>query len=85
MDDKELVEIWRKEFELIAAKNYRISKNESGHYRDEDTIFLWSGFLMAKRNQPSVVLPKDCGNGKIESKKAKERLTAAGIKYTIGE
>lgn len=89
--DKELVEVWRAEFEswydAHTRFNYGVSYHfgANGKYCFDDIELAWQSFLAAKRSQPSVVLPKDYGNGKVEAKAVHAALTAAGIKYTIGE
>lgn len=118
MDDKELVEVWRKEHKalLLATNNWCIANFQEvdGAYYDWHLQASWEGFLMAKRIQPSVVLPKNAeinhlavdtaGEYDWNTIEAKEKymnaftdgalmicddiarsLTAAGIKYTIGE
>lgn len=69
-----------------------------GKYCFADVELSWQSFLAAKRAQPSVVLPKnyytadahDMHGSAIEAfdnaiDDVKAALTAAGIKYTIGE
>ena len=95
MDDKELVEVWRKEFEKIYSNGVNVDRHNEGDYVRDSTEYLWQGFLMAKRSQPSVVLPKPewfyhadntmCETCSYSADEINERLTAAGIKYTIGE
>lgn len=93
-----MVEVWRAEHKsLLLATNIWCLANFQeldGVYYDWHLQASWEGFLMAKRSQPSVVLPKDCHannstlfrNGFISALKAvKHELAAAGIKYTIGE
>jgi hypothetical protein len=93
-EDKELVEVWRKQFESEYGAHARYP---SGHYVSVGDRMAWEGFLIAKRSQPSVVLPKpiSINDASVSSKqrithndllvKIAERLTAAGIKYTTGE
>lgn len=73
----DLETVWQDEFGELAMKN-------GNEWMLHDGNAAWQGFLMAKRSQPSVVLPKDYGNGKIEAKAVHKSLTAAGIKYKVG-
>lgn len=82
MTNDKQIEYWRKEFELIAGKSHAISKNESGNYRDEDTAFLWLGFLMAKRSMPIVKIDMLSRFGSPDDILA--CISEAGIKYTVG-
>ena len=81
-EDKELVEVWREEFE-----DWINSQFWSECFRGSDKAEYFKVWLAAKRSQPSVVLPDSddyvykCG---YESS-VRDALTAAGIKYTIGE
>lgn len=88
MDDKELVEVWRKEFELTVSPQH-LHKFPSGTYNCEEVDLMWQGFQRAKRSQPSVVLPKEIQSIVMPSVFNAEdiytSLTAAGIKYTIEE
>lgn len=81
MGDKELVDVWRKEFESL--------HNNLASYKESEKDAMWRGFLMAKRSQPSVVLPKvektDNTDVAFYAVKVFDSLTAAGIKYTVGE
>lgn len=58
MDDKELVEVWRAEFEKIYSNGVNVDRYNEGDYVRDSTEYLWQGFLMAKRNMPVVELPK---------------------------
>lgn len=87
MDDKELFDIWRAEFIETFKYDYPCDWDSfyDRFYRDLAQA-AWEGYLAAKRSQPSVVLPKACYQDEIRLiEEFKERLTAAGIKYTIGE
>lgn len=86
MGDKELVEVWRAEFESLAGEGDNLRKLENGQYIDDSTFNEFYGFCKAKRSQPSVVLPKRIYSYPIHARKEiQDSLTAAGIKYTIGE
>lgn len=83
-----MVEVWRKEFEKTYSNGVNVDRYNGGDYVRDSTEYLWQGFLMAKRSQPVVVLPyPDHGDGfrYWAENEIDERLTAAGIKYTIGE
>lgn len=99
-NDKELVEVWRQQFELMIGdentkKNgrpfnvvgYSHLSPKEGSYRLPSIESMWQGYLMAKRTQPSVVLPKDDGTIAQNAYQLDviAQITAAGIKYTIGE
>lgn len=83
MDDKELVDKCWDDF----IKNEITYSNELEHIGYEG-IFR-AGFEAAKRSQPSVVLPKPdhyyCDSDHYDAQDVHAALTAAGIKYTIGE
>lgn len=89
MDDKELVEVWQKQFEDWYRSIYMNSpvERDSDSYVHAHISSQWNAWIAAKRSQPSVVLPDSddyvykCG---YESS-VHDALTAAGIKYTIGE
>jgi hypothetical protein len=94
-EDKELVEVWRKEFELWYDAHTRFNYGVAyyfgadGKYCFDDIELAWQSFLVAKRAQPVVELPKR-GQGyylddMINLDEVIESLTAAGIKYTVGE
>lgn len=95
MDDKELVEVWQSEFEsLDELRSFIFDKDDFGRYTSSRTDGRWQGFLLAKRTQPSVVLPKGflmddpdgMGRGRYLMVESVERsINRAGIKYTIGE
>lgn len=99
MDDKELVEVWRKEFEKIYSNGVNVDRHNEGDYVRDSTEYLWQGFLMAKRSQPVIELTKKPKLTGIDSDYSKGILegfnicrvvdvlsiTAAGIKYTTGE
>lgn len=67
----ELVEVWRKQFELMIGDE-NIKKNakpfnvvgyshlspKEGTYRLPSIEAMWQGFLMAKRSQPVIELPE---------------------------
>lgn len=90
-EDKELVGFWQSEFEKLMP-NANLSKHPEGDYVRDPIDAMWRGFLMAKRSQPIVILPNQINcegvyfdlNG-YEAEEIHERLTAAGIKYIIGE
>ena len=85
MDDKELFEVWRSQFESQFDDNL-LRRHESGAYINNHRQSLWIGFCMAKRSQPSVVLTKRIYSYPMHARKEiQDSLTAAGIKYTIGE
>lgn len=89
-EDKELVEVWQSEFESIGdLESFNFSKDDFGRYTSSLTDGRWQGFILAKRLQPIVVLPKPLicyhTNGQVDEVYSIEQLTAAGIKYTIGE
>lgn len=98
MEDKELVEVWRSQFESQFDDNL-LRRHESGAYINNHRQSLWIGFCMAKRSQPSVVLPSSKSfpsighpmdklgvhGYELALSDVKSALTAAGIKYTIGE
>jgi hypothetical protein len=98
-NDKELVEVWQSEFESIGElESFNFSKDDFGRYTSSRTDGRWQGFLLAKRTQPSVVLPKPdtvetsfnygdfvTSRNVYDSDEVHAALTAAGIKYTIGE
>lgn len=88
MDDKELVEVWRKEFIDLSRLGSVAAIYEMDRFLNREVELRWQGFLLAKRSQPSVVLPEYimCDDQKwIEPSEMMDNLTAAGIKYTIGE
>ena len=94
MDDKELVEVWRKEFIDLSKLGSVAAIYEMDRFLNREVELRWKGFLLAKRSLQSVVLPdiddywdgleRDYDTGKYE-KDLHARLTAAGIKYTIEE
>lgn len=98
MDDKELVEVWRKDFEELMRKTYplhplkRLPDNSA--YINRDVFYLEQGFLLAKLSQPSVVLPKGhlmddpdrMGRGRYLMIESVERaITRAGYNYEVKE
>ena len=86
MTEQEQIEIWRKEFEK-SIPNHLLHKYPSGTYHDDEIELVWEGFKRGKRSQPIVKLPKR-GTGfyfDVSLDDVIEALTAAGIKYTIGE
>lgn len=86
-NDKELVEVWRAEFESTIDKPHLLHRFPSGNYSWDSTSWMWAGFQRAKRLQSSVALPKDDGTISQNAYQLDviAQLTAAGIKYTIGE
>lgn len=86
-DDKELVEVWRAEFESQFDDDL-FARGTSGAYINHHRNSMWQGFLLAKRSQPIVVLPKitqrHSANYIDGIQDCKACLTAAGIKYTKG-
>lgn len=82
MTEQEQIEIWRKEFERLQGRGFT-ALLENGLYEWSFTQERWEGFLMAKRSQPIVKLPKDYGNGKVEMGLVKKSLTAAGIWFEV--
>lgn len=98
MDDKQLVEVWRAEFHKIMSRDRPFNSIEflprTTTYADEETFNLWFGFLMAKRSQPSVELPKGhlmddpdgMGRGRYLMIESVERaITRAGYNYEVKE
>lgn len=95
MTDQQQVEIWRKDFELIVKKDHvhlDLDRSVLGRYLWMGTEALWQGFLMAKRAQKPVELPKPFlmddadGNGRGEYlmlEMVENRLQKAGIPYTV--
>lgn len=97
-NDKELVEVWRSEFETWYDAHTKFNWGvayyfgSDGKYCFADVDLAWQSFLSAKRTQPSVVLPKaewkDAKGHSYQVMKSWEvmkSLATAGIKYTIGE
>lgn len=86
-NDKKLVEVWQSEFEsLDELESFNFSKDDFGRYTSSLTDGRWQGFLLAKRSQPSVVLPKRIYSYPMHARKEiQDSITAAGIKYTTGE
>lgn len=85
MEDQELVEVWRSQFESQFDDNL-LRRHESGAYINNHRQSLWIGFCMANRIKQSVVLPKRIYSYPMHARKEiQDSLTAAGIKYTIGE
>ena len=80
-DDKELVEVWIEQFESWAY-------DYPGDALSKE--YLKQAWIAAKRSQPIVVLPKPevCFGNKpfayVLLDPLCDNLTAAGIKYTIG-
>ncbi len=67
MSDQEQIEVWQDEFQNLCVshgmKTAIFHKKPSGlGYLDFNTDCIWTGFLMAKRSQPVIELPR-----KIES------------------
>lgn len=87
-EDKELVDVWRADFEKI-FQNESPRFEKSGHYMNSHRESMWQGWLFSKRSQPIVVLPeKDhyyLQDDVYDADQVHAALTAAGIKYTIGE
>ena len=92
-DDKELVEVWRAEFQekcapmfsnLHASGGKPFYFHKSGEYFFANVESAWQGFLIAKRSQTSAVLPDSDDGGHYVAYDIQMILTAAGIKYTIG-
>lgn len=90
-NDKQIA-VWQSEFELIdELESFNFSKDDFGRYTSSLTDGRFQGFLLAKRSQPSVVLPKPevCFGKKpfayVLLDSLCDNLTAAGIKYTIEE
>lgn len=79
-EDKELVDAWICEFwSLVERSPDSIKNSEFNQIRLE-------GFLMAKRSQQSVVLPKiETPEGYYDYTEVFAALTAAGIKYTVSK
>lgn len=96
MDDKELVEVWRAQFQRLHKTNSIYGfEMRHGEYIDDDIESHWRVFLLAKLSQPVIELPKPewfyhadntmCETCSYSADEVNDRLTAAGIKYTIGE
>lgn len=94
MTDAEQIEVWRKQFE--SEFDDVSQKYDSGIYRNSHRESMWQGFLMAKRSQPVIELPKptaidfgtlnsinsiDC----LSIYSIGEAITAAGYKYKVKE
>lgn len=93
-NDKELVDVSRKEFESTIGKIFPslnfIWIEDEQKYMPFDTHLCWTAWIEAKRSQPIVVLPEPYEfdyylEGTVIFDDVTEALTAAGIKYTIGE
>lgn len=88
-NDKELVEVWRKQFEEWYRSIYMNSpvERDSDSYVHAHISSNWNTWIVAKRTQQIVVLPKDDGTIAQNAYQLDviAQLTAAGIKYTIGE
>jgi hypothetical protein len=87
----EFIDVWRKEFESMMKKERPLNSlkrlPDDSAYIDRDTFYLEQGFLMAKRSQKVVELPKR-GQGfylddMVNLDDVIESLTAAGIQYTV--
>jgi hypothetical protein len=90
MTNDKQIEVWRKEFESQFQTDSTLGFKTIGkEYCSHSVEAGWQGFLLAKRSQPSVVLPKitqrHSANYIDGIQDCKACLTAAGIKYTIGE
>lgn len=92
MTNDKQIEVWKSEFEIAAADEiFNFHKDDNGDYTSQRTSSRFDGFVMARRSQPSVVLPKpEVCFGKtpfayVLLDSLCDNLTAAGIKYTVGE
>ena len=79
-EDKELLDVWKKQFEEWAYDYLGDALSKK---------YLEHAWIAAKRSQQIVVLPKPLicynKNGQVDEVYTIDQLTAAGIKYTIGE
>jgi len=96
MDDKELVEVWRKQFIDLSRLGSVAAIYERDRFLNREVELRWQGFLMAKRSQPVIELPEilyewdmerdsDQKVQYLDYENTVNAITAAGIKYTIGE
>lgn len=59
MTDAEQIEAWRKEFESNLRSKWQYQKKiVNGKYSSQTLENMWQGFLMAKRSQPVIELPR---------------------------
>lgn len=75
---------WQQEFEKLQPHGFT-AMLESGSYEWSFIQERWEGFLMAKRSQPIVKLPKR-GTGfyfDVSLDDVIEALTAAGIRFEV--
>lgn len=89
MDDKELVEVWRKEHKslLLATNNWCLANFQEvdGAYYDWHLQASWQGFLVAKLSQPAITVPAYDMHHYAPVRNLMAKMDSAGIKYTIGE
>lgn len=86
MTEQELIEFWRKEFELTVTDPLYLRRLPSGTYSWDQIEWCWAGFQRAKRSQPVVELPNvdHCsGSFKRGFYHAVAYFEIAGINYRI--
>lgn len=83
MDDKELIEVWRAEFESQFDDDL-FARGTSGAYINHHRNSMWQGFCMAKRSQPAITVPAYDMHHFAPVRNLMAKMDAAGIKYKIG-
>lgn len=82
MEEKQLIEKWRGEFEQLKINSCILADNAKkpdGCYINFHTENQWKGFLMAKRNMPVVEIPR----GFYDDDDIVLAIKSAGIQYRI--
>ncbi len=85
------IEKWREEFLKEAKKEFHLIKHkffdldEFGQFKNDATYLRFEGFLMAKRAQKPVELPKpkDGYSLAISIDRVKDLITKSGYTYTV--
>ena len=97
MIDQELIDLWRKGFEVWYNLNYGFYafyiKDAYAKYEHPEVELCWQSWLSSKLSQTVVELPKECPvtleNFEDGYEKClediKESLTAAGIQFKVEE
>lgn len=91
-NDKELVEVWRKEFIGLSKLYCDTEICSNGLFLSRHAELMFDGFCLARRSQPSVVLPRQINCRGIyfdlegyDAEEMRAALTAEGIKYTVSK